>query len=275
MHAWLSLNEDDHGWGLRSRFSRAHPEARWRKRDGTFYRSQLSFAYPAVMDYKLAVVDEIISKYDVDGVFLDWIRTGDVRDNPQNDADGVADRGYEEPLVEGFIAEYGVDPRELPNGDDRWVRFRAQPHTDFMRRVRKLVDVKRPDIPISVMVMHPWGYRGFHDKIDGNLRGMLLDVTTWAREGLMDAAVAAGYYVDGGDAEKAWNELHAETEGKVDVWLYTWVPSSVEGFQIDFDLALKVGAKQILFWEADYIDGRDNKEELQRAMRARAADIPS
>jgi len=27
------------------------------------------------------------------------------------------------------------------------------------------------------------------DKIDGNLRGLLLDVNAWAREGLMDSAV--------------------------------------------------------------------------------------
>jgi len=270
VHAWISINEDDHGWGLESRFSKAHPETRWRKRDNTFYHSQQSFAFPEVMAYKLAIVEEIIGKYEVDGIFLDWIRTGDVRDNPQNDRDGVADRGYEDPLVRGFVAKYGEDPHAIANGDERWVRFRAEPHTDFMRRVRKLVNAKRPGMPVAVMVMHPWGYRGAHDKIDGNLRGMLLDVATWAREGLMDSAVAAGYYMDGGTPERAYNALKAETGGLVDVWFYGWVPSSVEGFEHDFGLARKLGAKQILFWEADYIDGRENKEALQRAMRLHA-----
>ena len=41
------------------------------------------------------------------------------------------------------------------------------------------------------MVANPWQYRGNMDKIDGNLHGLLLDVNTWAREGLMDSAVAA------------------------------------------------------------------------------------
>ncbi|MBN2307886.1 MAG: family 10 glycosylhydrolase [Candidatus Hydrogenedentes bacterium] len=274
VHAWLSINEDDHGWGIRSRFAIAHPEARWRKRDGTFYHSQLSFAFPEVMAYKLAIVDEILANYAVDGLFLDWIRTGDVRDDPQNDPEGVADRGYEEPLVAGFIEEYGEDPRTLPNGDERWVRFRARPHTEFMREVRNRVNVQKPGMPIAVMVMHPWGYRGHKNKIDGNLRGMLLDVSAWAREGLIDSAVAAGYYMNGGGPERAYQALEEETEGKVDVWFYGWVPTSTQGFLDDFALAKRLGARQILFWEADYIDGRGNKEELQKAMHEHAASPP-
>ncbi|MCP4643522.1 MAG: family 10 glycosylhydrolase [bacterium] len=273
VHAWLSINEDDHGWGLESRFSKAHKETRWRKRDGTLYRSQQSFAYPEVMEYKLGIVAEILDNYEVDGLFLDWIRTGDVRDDPQNDADGVADRGYEEPLVKKFTELYGADPHTVPNGDERWVRLRAEPHTEFMRGVRALVDKKRPGKPVAAMVMQPWGYRGLQNKIDGNLRGMLLDVRTWAREGLVDSVVAAGYYMNGGNSELAYKALEEETEGKAEVWLYAWVPTTTGDVWREFGLADGVGAKQILFWEADYIDGREKKEELQSAMRTRAAGL--
>ncbi|HEO72011.1 MAG TPA: hypothetical protein ENN80_12165, partial [Candidatus Hydrogenedentes bacterium] len=75
INAWLSINEDDHGWGLRSRFTKAHPATRWRKRDGTFYQSQQSFAFLEVMAYKLAIVEEILDGYAVDGLFIDWLRT--------------------------------------------------------------------------------------------------------------------------------------------------------------------------------------------------------
>ena len=34
IHAWASINEDDHGWGWASEFSKAHPEFRWLRRDG-------------------------------------------------------------------------------------------------------------------------------------------------------------------------------------------------------------------------------------------------
>jgi hypothetical protein len=115
-----------------------------------------------------------------------------------------------------------------------------------------------------VMVAHPWHYRGELDKIDGNLRGLLLDVNTWAKEGLMDSAVAAGYYRDGGDAEMAWKASKEETGGKMDVWLYQWVPKSVAEFDGQVALAKKLGASQILHWEADYIEGAS--KELTHAM---------
>jgi hypothetical protein len=270
IHAWVSINEDDHGWGLQSEFSKNHPQFRWRHRDGRPYFSQLSFAFPEVRRYKLAILKELLGNYAIDGLFLDWIRTGDVRDNPQTDTDGVADSGYEAPLIEKFKSRFRQDPHDLPNSDPDWVRLRAEPQTDFMREVRKLKQFRKHSLPLSVMVGHPWHYRGLMDKIDGNLRGLLLDVAAWAREGLMDAAVAAGYYRDGGSSETACAALKNETEGKVDLWSYAWVPQDVAEFERDFALAQRLGVKQILFWEADYIDDRSPATELKVAMARRA-----
>jgi hypothetical protein len=271
IHAWVSINEDDHGWGLQSEFTKKHPEFRWRRRDGRPYHSQLSFAYDEVRAYKLAILDELLSNYDLDGLFLDWIRTGDVRDNPQTDPAGVADSGYEAPLIDAFKRQFGVDPHDIPNADDRWVRTRAEPQTQFMREARRRVGSHKRKIPLAVMVAHPWHYRGLQDKIDGNLRGLLLDVATWAREGLIDAAVPAGYYRDGGTPEKAWRALRDETAGKIDVWTYAWVPQTVADVDRDTTLARSLGAHQVLFWEADYIDDRLNAAALKAAMKAVAA----
>ena len=271
IHAWVSINEDDHGWGIQSEFSKRRPQFRWRRRDGRSYRSQLSFAYPEVRDYKLAILRELLKNYAIDGLFLDWIRTGDVRDNPQTDSEGVADNGYEAPLLKAFRRQYSLDAREVPNGDERWARTRAEPQTLFMRAMRKLVRSQPRRLPVVVLVGHPWHYRGEVNRIAGNLRGLLLDVRTWAREGLIDAAVPAGYYRDGGTPEAAWRALREETENKCDVWTYAWVPQTVADFERDFGLAQKVGAKQILFWEADYIDDRASAAELKAAMAKRAA----
>lgn len=269
IHAWVSINEDDHGWGWASEFSRKHPDLRWIRRDGRPYHSQLSFAHEAVRQYKLAVLEELLT-YRIDGLFLDWIRTGDIRDNPQNDAAGNANYGYEEPNLAAFKAKYGTDPHDLPADDEHWARIRAEPQTTFMREARKLCRAKKPDLPLAVMVGHPWHYRGAIDRIAGNLRGLLLDVGTWAKEGLIDSAVAAGYYRDGGTPEKAFNALKEETCGKVDLWTYAWVPQNVGEFTRDADLAQKLGANRMLLWEADYIDDRANAAELKAAMSARA-----
>jgi hypothetical protein len=267
--AWVTINEDDHGWGWPSEFTKAHPQFRWVRRDGRPYHSQLSFAFEEVRKYKLALLEELLA-YPIDGVFLDWIRTGDIRDNPQNTAEGIADYGYEAPNVEAFKKQYGVDPHAVAVDDERWAHVRAEPQTRFMRAARGLQKTLRPGMPLAVLVGHTWHYRGAIDRIAGNLRGLLLDVPAWAEEGLMDAAVAAGYYRDGVTAAGAWQELRKDAGGKVDVWTYAWVPQNVGEFERDFALARSLGANQILFWEADYIDDRSSPGELKRAMSARA-----
>lgn len=268
--AWLTINEDDHGWGWQSRFALQHPEFRWVRRDGRPYNSQLSFAFPEVRKYKLALIKEILA-YKVDGIMLDWIRTGDIRDNPQNDA-GVANYGYEAPLVKGFKAKYGIDPHDIDNGDYRWVHFRSEPITEFMRSVRAEVNKRKPRIPLSAMVHHRYAYRGRIEEggaIDGSLRGILCDVRTWARDGLVDEMVAAGYYTSGGTPESGYRDLEEETEGRVPLWLYCWVPNTPDEFTRDLAVARKLGAKQMLFWEADYIDARPEpqREAIMRVMR--------
>ncbi|MFH1007775.1 MAG: family 10 glycosylhydrolase [Candidatus Latescibacterota bacterium] len=264
IHAWLSINEDDHGWGWPSRFTQAHPECRWVRRDGRAYHSQLSFGFPEVREYKLDLIREMLA-YEVDGIFLDWIRTGDIRDNPRNDPQGVANYGYEAPLVESFRSRYGLDPHEVENGDERWVRCRAEPITDFMRTVRNALDQHPRRIVLAGMVHHCWAYRGLQEEgfIDGALRGVLCDIRTWAREGLVDELVVGGYYMKDGTPESGYRWLEEETEGRVALWLYGWVPESTEDFERDLTLARRLGARQLLFWEADYIDMRPEPQREQ------------
>ncbi|PWU14141.1 MAG: hypothetical protein C5B50_17875 [Verrucomicrobia bacterium] len=273
IHAWVTINEDDHGWGAPAAFARLHPEWRWVRRDGRPYHSQLSFVFPEVMEYKLGIIKEALA-YDLDGLFIDWLRTGDVRDNPQTDEKGVANYGYEAPLVEGFKHKYRDDPFKIPNDDPRWVHFRAGPRTEFMRRVRRLVKRRGKGLPIAVLLANPWCYRGLGDRIAGNLKGLLCDVVTWAREGLIDAASPAGYFKGGGSVEEACRELKSDTGGKVEIWPYEWMPKSSGEFAAQTARARSLGAKHILFWEADYLDDPEAsaREALAMVMSAEAAE---
>lgn len=273
VHAWATINEDDHGWGLQSEFSRQHPEFRWRRRDGRAYRSQLSFAFPEVRQYKLRLLEELLD-YEIDGLLLDWIRTGDVRDNPQTDADGTLDAGHEEPLRTTLRERHGVDPADVAPDDERWVRIRAEPQTEFMRGVRRLLEERSRRMPVAALVGHPWLYRGLNNPIAGNLRGLFLDVEAWAREGLADALVPAGYYRSGGSPEEAVRALRRETGGAAAAWTYEWVPhNSAEAGQA-FERAAALEVPQILFWEADYIDDRPDPSAVKAALR-RGAGRPS
>lgn len=275
VHAWLSINEDDHAWGLISRFSREHPQFRWVKRSGLPYNSQLSFAFPEVREYKLGLLREILS-YDIDGVFFDWIRTGDVRNEPQATPDGTADYGYEEPLTEGFQAAHGRDPRKIRNDDPEWVAYRATPQTLFVRAARDLIKAKSDSLSISMMGHHPWGYRGATPHINGNLNGMLLDVAAWAREGLIDEVVASGYFsphVPGGTPQLAYEHQRTEVADTCATWLFWWLPAQAADFRESVRQAGELGARQLFYWEADYLDRPDRAtaaDELRSAMAEHA-----
>jgi len=268
--AWMSINEDDHGIGFTSKFTRENPQYRWICRDGRSYHSQLSYAFSEVREYKLALIREMLA-YDIDGLFIDWIRTGDIRDNPQSDVDGVADYGYEKPNIEAFIQEFGIDPRCVPNNDERWIHCRAKPITEFMRQARALTKSHSKKLRLITMVHHPWSYRGVMpeminedtpqwvrnmsgNRVDGALNGLLCDIKTWSKENLMDDVIAAGYYIKGGNALLACEYLKKETEGKTPIMVYGWVPTTPEAFYKDVEIAQQVGTNEILYWEADYID---------------------
>jgi hypothetical protein len=100
---------------------------------------------------------------------------------------------------------------------------------------------------------------------------LLLDVETWSREKLIDAAVAAGYYKDGGTPELAWKHLREVLGPDLDLWQYGWVPGTAQAFEDEWQRAHKLPARQILFWEADYIDNNPQRAALQDLMRSRAA----
>ena len=266
IYGWISINEDDHGFGFPSRFTKEHPEFRWVRRNGYQYHSQLSFAFPEVREYKLGLVKELL-EYDIDGLFLDWIRTGDIRDNPQTDAEGFADYGYEKPNVDAFRKMYGLDPHYVPNCDSRWIDVRSKPITEFMRSVRQVAGDKK----ILVMTYAPHSFRGtmpedFTDQTEpwiremegctfaGSKEGLLCDITTWSAENLVDAVIAAGYYTKEGSPERALNYVKEITGERTEKFVYGWIPDQVGKFEQYSALARKYEINEVLLWEADYID---------------------
>lgn len=157
-----------------ARFWWDHPEFRIVLKSGTQH-GNLSYAFPEVREMKLAILREVLQR-DVDGIDIDFHRHPPVL-------------GYEEPLVKGFQAEHGVDPKTLPDADERWLAFRCRGMTDFMREVRRAVDTaakaKGRYLGVSVRVDHKqyrlWG----------------CDVETWMKEGLIDMLVVGQYGLGG------------------------------------------------------------------------------
>ena len=69
----------------------------------------------------------------------------------------------------------------------------------------------------------------------------------------------------------AYEHVKNLTGGKIEIWMYAWVPSSVDDFLAGLERARRLGCHHILYWEADYIDNNPKKTELQRVMSENAA----
>ena len=109
VHPWI--------WVFRAGYSydhgailKAHPD--WAERDsegselsknGGYW---LSPANPAVRDFLTDLFRELVTRYDVDGLHLDYIRY---------ESQDCGDYGYSECSVAEFIRRYGYDPRGAPS----------------------------------------------------------------------------------------------------------------------------------------------------------------
>jgi len=147
-----------------------HPEWRCVDIDGREI-ARMSYAFPEVRELLLRVFRELATRYDIEGV------------NP------IFNRGapfllYEEPLVEGFRQETGLDARELAEDDERYLRYRAGVMTDFMadlrRAMQEIGEARGRPLEISAHVLNDADTNLFYG----------LDVPAWVERGLIDNLIS-------------------------------------------------------------------------------------
>ena len=147
-----------------------HPELRCQSRDGQ-PAPGISFVFPETQDYVLSLVDEMAA-YPIDGIAILYNRQPPFLE-------------YEGPAVDGFRNQYGEDPRNLNASDPRWLSYRSQYLTIFMRRLRETLQTTarrrgqpRP-LPVTAWVFGSAQENLFHG----------IDIKTWVEENLVDTLV--------------------------------------------------------------------------------------
>ncbi len=142
--------------------------------------SGIHFLNPAnkeACDYLLQTYRYILENYDIDGFQLDYIRY------PHTGGD---DWGYDDQTIAAFREKYGVTPKFNPQASywADWVSFREDFVTDFVRRMRALVDEVAPDVALSADLYG--SIDTAHSAVYQNGRG-------WIEEGLLDIAFPMTY----------------------------------------------------------------------------------
>lgn len=141
-------------------------------------------ANPEVQNYLISLYKEIITRYDVDGIQLDYIRYP--RQEPRQDFGfGVAGRNK-------FKALTGVDPISLTPNDSSlwwmWTSFKVQQVDNFVARVSKELKQVKPRTIISAAVF-PWKSLDRINKMQQNWE-------TWVSRGDVDLLVPMTYAPD-------------------------------------------------------------------------------
>ncbi|MGB7249423.1 MAG: family 10 glycosylhydrolase [Phormidesmis sp.] len=146
-------------------------------------------ANPEVRQYLLDLLSEIASRYDVDGIQLDYIRY------PFQDPSANQLFGYGNAARKQFHSLTGVDPITLsPNngGDEQsaylwrqWVAFRTHKISSFVSEASQRLRAQRPDIILSAAV--------FADDTRKRQQTIQQDWEDWADQGLVDWVVLMSY----------------------------------------------------------------------------------
>ncbi len=206
LHAWISVAPSWHdvyrdlpapeGW-VWSEHGRSAPEAqRWvtRSSQGT-WSTYLDPGVPAVQDHVAAIVAEIVERYDVDGIHLDYVRYE------------AADRGYNPAALAAYRRDTGASGTPAPT-DPTFTQWRRDQTTEVMRRARAEIDASGREVALSAAVIS-WG-AGPSTPDQSGFRGSspytrtLQDWDRWARSGLVDILLPMNYFRAHVRAEARW-----------------------------------------------------------------------
>lgn len=143
-------------------------------------------ANPEVRQYLLKLYEEIVTKYNVDGLQLDYIRY------PFQDPSAGRTYGYGKAARAQFQKLTGVDPVNIsPSQADlwqKWTTFRTEQVDSFVAQVSQQLRQKQPNLILSVAVF-PLPELERIQKIQQNWE-------TWARRGDVDLIVPMTYALD-------------------------------------------------------------------------------
>lgn len=143
---------------------------------------------PAVKRHLREIVREIVTRYDVDGIHLDYVRYPEP---------GV---GYDGATRTAFEQEYGIDPiqmesptaelldvvgpDQIPDLRGRWLQWKRDQITDLVRDIRRDLDLSGKNVKLTAAVIAD-------QNAAINRHGQ--DWPAWLREGIVDAVMPMCY----------------------------------------------------------------------------------
>jgi len=134
----------------------------------------LSHCHSEVQRFLIDLAQEVVKKYDIDGIEFDRIRYPEL------------DCGYDSATVELYQSEHNGASPPSQYWDADWVRWRADKLTEFMALLYDSIKAVNPGVVVSNAPL-PWGYEQFCQ-----------DWPPWINNGYLDLVTPQMYYTNNG-----------------------------------------------------------------------------
>ncbi|HEV8112996.1 MAG TPA: family 10 glycosylhydrolase [Planctomycetota bacterium] len=164
-----------------------HPEWLWYDQHGAkqamsakFYVS-LNPCLPAVRKYLVSVLRDVVARYDVDELHLDYIRF------PNEQPPGEPDRStLDYPRDATTVGLFQADTGKTPTDKAAWNNWRTEQVSNLLRDIRRMMRETKPRVELSAAV----------GVVPENALGHFQDSETWLAEDLLDVVYPMNYTRD-------------------------------------------------------------------------------
>ncbi|MEN6386542.1 MAG: family 10 glycosylhydrolase, partial [Phycisphaerales bacterium] len=211
-----------------------------------------SFYYSEYRDYKISLINDIIKRYDIDGVVLDFERCS-FRNNKW---------GYLQQMRQAFQNETGINPWSISTENTEWLAFRARYVGEVVETVRRIIDGSAR--AMDLIAWYPW-----ETPLTAHY-----DIMKWSQEGLLDTIGVykhgtEGWGSPGYPTEGLYSTLSSQLNKPILFGVYTAVTGEAN-VQSCADSALSQGFNGIVWFEATPLIGR-GYQDLPRNLSARGS----
>ncbi len=221
----------------------------------------LNASMPEPRQYLKDLFLEIVTKYHVDGLHLDYIRYNE---------DSVGHFGLSEYSRKAFEKEHGFDPKTVRVGSDEWKIFdqwREDNVTSFVREMSELVKAEKADLMISAAVVPDPSHSRNH---------VLQNWKNWADNKMLDFILTMAYTSNNSDLKNRTIAGLTVTENKV--WVYpglgVYVNTS-ENNMTQVQVTRDLGATGVAMFSTIHLLKESEKlEDLSRGVFREPAIIP-
>ncbi len=136
-------------------------------------------------DMVLDIYQQLITKYEIDGLHLDYIRYPELNY-------GKDDFGYNQDIIDAFAKKTGItgDPRKFVDGSAEkkaWIQFRCDIITSFVGEVYDMVRDNNPDIWLSAAT---------YPDITLSKNTIAQDIAAFVDKGYLDEIFSMSYGID-------------------------------------------------------------------------------